>query len=62
MDITGNPDDMTEFVESILQNLPISEEQSSQHSQALLSEHLLAFLQLPLNQVRSDTFQVHISS
>lgn len=62
MDVTGDRDDMTDVVEPILLKLRLPEEPSSQFSQSQLSEHLLAFLQLPLTQVLTDISQVHISS
>ncbi|KAG2180096.1 hypothetical protein INT43_003884, partial [Umbelopsis isabellina] len=52
MDATSDPDDMKDVVEPILQKLRLPEEESSQLSQSQLFEHLLAFLQLPLNQLQ----------
>ncbi|KAJ2959889.1 hypothetical protein NQZ79_g4667 [Umbelopsis isabellina] len=52
-DVTSDSGDMTKVVEAILQKLRLSEEQSSQHSQPQLFEHLLALLQLPLNQMKA---------
>jgi hypothetical protein len=52
MDIELDEDEVIEIIKPVLQNLQLAEDSSTQLSQKLLTDNLLALLRLPYYQVR----------